>query len=98
MDIDKLQKVITDVKSFESPRWASSKLWITVGVIGGLIWLCNAAIQQVIWPVTILAGLWLVCRTVEGIMEGRNKVEVRKAIIKEQGKDLSDEEMTVLTK
>lgn len=98
MDIDKLQKIVSDVKSFDSPRWTSSKLWVTVSVIGGLIWLCNAAIQTIIWPVTILAGVWLISRTIEGVFEGINKVEVKKAIIKEQGKDLSEQEMEVLTK
>lgn len=98
MDIDKMQKIISDVKSFESPRWTSSKLWVMVAVIGGLIWLCNAAIQTIIWPITALVGVWLICRTVEGVFEGLNKVEVKKAIIKEQGTDLTSEEMEVLTK
>jgi hypothetical protein len=97
MDIDKLQKMIADVKSVESPRWSSSKLWVTVGLIGGLIWLANSAIQTIIWPITILASIWLISRTIEGIFEGKNKTEVKKAIAK-SNKDLTEEEISTLTK
>jgi len=99
MDLEKTQKVINDIKSLESPRWASSKLWVTVGLIGGLIWLFNTALHLILWPVTILAGLWLVCRTTEGIIEGYNKRKIKEALIASAGKDgLTVEEITAIEK
>jgi hypothetical protein len=99
MDIEKAQKVIDQIKSLESPRWASSKLWVTVGLIGGLIWLFNTTLHLVLWPVTILAGVWLACRTVESVFEGLNKRKIKEALIKEAAKDgLTAEEITVINK
>lgn len=99
MDLEKTQKVINDIKSLDSPRWASSKLWVTVGLIGGLIWLFNATLTLILWPVTILAGMWLVCRTAEGMLEGYNKRKVKEALIASAGKDgLTPEEIAAIEK
>jgi hypothetical protein len=99
MDLNKTQKVLNDIKSLDVPRWSSSKLWVTVGLIGGLIWLFNSALQLVIWPITILAGGWLVCRTIEGIVENYNKRKVKEIIIASASKNglTSDEIETILT-
>jgi uncharacterized membrane protein HdeD (DUF308 family) len=94
-----MQKIVSEVKSLESPRWGSSKLWLTVGLIAGFIWLFNSAINLTIWPITILAGIWLVCRTVEGVSEGINKRKVNEKLIdaaKEDG--LTPEEISAIDK
>lgn len=86
-EVERMQKLVSEVKSLESPRWSSSKLWVTVGLIAGLIWLCNTAIHTIIWPVTILASLWLACRTVEGIFDGRDKRIIKEKLIAAAEKD-----------
>ena len=99
MDLEKTQKVLNDIKSLDSPRWASSKLWVTVGLIGGLIWLFNTALHLILWPVTILAGGWLLCRTAEGMLEGYNKRKIKEALIAGASKDgLTPDEITAISK
>jgi hypothetical protein len=100
MDIDKLDGFVSKVKSAKSPRWASRKMLVTVGLIGGLIWLFKGSLGTILWQITILAGLWLVCTTVTDVFEKHYQHKLKEKLIDEMTKngqeDLTKEEADII--
>lgn len=87
MDIDKMSGFINQVKSLEPNRWSSRKLWLTITCIGAFVYLFKESLPLIIWPVTILAGLYLIISYLENRDSVKAKVEIKKALIDSMVKD-----------
>ncbi len=100
MDIDKMQSFVSQVKSMDIPRWSSRKLWLTIGSVGGLIYLFQAMLPMIIWPVTILVGLYLIISYLENKDASNAKLEIKKALIESMTKDgeITPEEAEVINR
>jgi CBS domain containing-hemolysin-like protein len=87
MDLEKLQNFVSQVKSLEQPRFTSRKLWLTIAAIGGFIYLFQTSLSLIVWPVTILAGLYLIINYLENRDTTYAKLEIKKALIESMNKD-----------
>jgi hypothetical protein len=99
MDISKLESFVSQVKSMQTPRWASRKMLITLSIIGAMIWLVKGAIATILWQVTLLAGLWLLCTTATDIVEKHYNSQFKNKLLDVMAKDgLSKDELDTLNK
>ena len=95
-----MQSFVSQVKSMDIPRWTSRKLWITIGSVGAFIYLFQATLNVVVWPVTILVGIYLIISYLENRDSGKAKLEIKKALIESMSKDgqITQEEADVINK
>jgi hypothetical protein len=99
IDINKMESFLQKVKETKSPRWASRKMLVTLSLIGGLVWLFKGSLSTILWQVTLLAGLWLVCTTVTDLAEKHYGFKMRSELLKELAKDgLTKEEAEIVEK
>ena len=100
MDIEKMQQFVSQVKSMDIPRWTSRKLWLTIGAVGTFIWLFQTTLNVVVWPVTILVGLYLIISYLENRDASKAKLELKKELIKCMCSDgtISPEEADVINR
>lgn len=97
VDISKLNSFVSQAKSLASPQWTSRKFLVTVALVGTLLFLCKGAILAIIWPVTVLAGLWLVCTTVTDVYDKKCQKDFKSELLAALAKaGLTPEEITVL--
>lgn len=98
-EFDKAQDLIDKLKGFkEKNTWLSSKLYVMLAIVGGIIFLVQGNISLVLWQLTALTGLWLLCRTAEDIMTLKYKSDYRLAVLKLADADgnITDTEKAVL--
>lgn len=100
MDIEKMQSFVSQVKSLEPSRLTSRKLWITVGSVGILVYLFQTMLPLIVYPVTILIGLYLIVSYLENRDTIKAKTEIKKALIESMTKDgqITPEEMELIEK
>jgi hypothetical protein len=98
IDIDKIESYIKNIKSFKpKTSWTSSKLWIMLTIVGALIWLFQANFQAILWPVTVIVGVWLICRTIQDIFSDKFKSQKDLELIKYLSKDgLTEKEIEIV--
>lgn len=87
MDLEKMQSFVSQVKSLEVSKWTSRKLWLTIGSVGGFIYLFQTSLPLIIWPVTILVGIYLIVSYLENRDTTYAKLEIKKALIDSMTKD-----------
>lgn len=100
MDIEKMQSFVKQVKGLEPARWTSRKLWLTISAVGALIYLFQTMLPMIIWPVTILVGIYLIISYLESRDTVKAKLETKKALIECMCKDgeITDEEAEIINK
>lgn len=100
MDIEKMQSFIKQVKGLESSKILSRKLWIVIGVVGALVYLFQAMLPLIVYPVTILVGLYLIINYLESRDAIKAKVEIKKALIDCMCKDgeITESEAEIIDK
>ena len=86
-DLDKMQNFLTQVKSFELPRWASRKLLLSIGLISALFILFYASLSTIVWPVTILAAVYMLTNVAETKISSDAKLAVKLKLIESMAKD-----------
>lgn len=82
MDIDKMQTFVSQVKSMEIPRWSSRKLWITISAVGLLFYMFQTTLNVILWPLTILIGIYLIISYLESRDSIKAKLELKKELLK----------------
>ena len=87
MDLEKMQSFVSQVKSLEPSRLTSRKLWITIGSVGVLCYLFSTMLPLIVWPVTILVGVYLIVSYLESRDTIKAKTEIKKALIESMTKD-----------
>lgn len=99
MDIEKMNAFVNQVKSLEPARLTSRKLWLIVAVVGAMIYLFQTTLTLIVWPVTILTGLYLIINYLESRENTKAKLEIKKALIESMAKDgISPEEAEIINK
>lgn len=99
IDIEKMESFVSQVKGMKSPRWASRKMLVTVAAVGALIWLFKGSLATILWQVTALIGLWLLCTTATDIAEKHYQNQVKIKVLENLSKDgLTKEEVEVVEK
>ena len=99
MDLEKMESFVNQVKGMKQPRWASRKMLVTVGIIGAMVWLFKGSLATILWQVTLLAGLWVLCTTATDMMEKHCATQVKVKLIEELSKNgLTKEEAEVIEK
>jgi hypothetical protein len=97
IDINKMQNFLSSVKSLQPKKWTSRKLWVMVAMVAGLIWLFKANLALILWQLTIIVGLWLVCTTVTDIFADNNRTKIKEKLIEDLSKDgLTKEEAEII--
>lgn len=100
LDISKLQSVMEQAKSLQTPRWASRKMLVTVGVVAVMIWFFKGALATILWQVFGLVALWLLCTTATDIHDKHCATKFKMKLIEELNKDgeLTPAEVEILNK
>jgi len=100
MDINKMQSFISQVKSLENSPWTSRKLWITIASIGALVYLFQATLPLIIWPVTIISAVYLICSTVENkiVLDAKTKTKLKLIEVMSKDGQITPEEAEVINK
>ncbi len=100
MDIEKMQSFVSQVKELEPSRWTSRKLWLTIACIGAMIYLFQTMLSLIIWPVTIISAIYLLCSTYESKIATEEKTKVKLKLIEVMSKDnmITPDEASIINK
>lgn len=94
MNLESLQDTLNSIKKLEQPKWLSRKLLVTVGILIFLIWIGRDNISAIIWCLTSITLVWLVCTTVVDIFTIRSNQKINEKIVDALSKDgLTTEEI-----
>lgn len=80
-DIEKLQGFMKEVQSFNLPRWTSRKLWISIALIGALVFLFYTSLSTIVWPVTVIACVYMLTSVYETKISTEAKTEIKQKLI-----------------
>jgi hypothetical protein len=99
IDIEKMESFVSQVKGMKAPRWGSRKMLVTMAAVGALIWFFKGSLATILWQVTALIGLWLLCTTATDIAEKHYQSQVKIKVLENLSKDgLTKEEVEVVEK
>lgn len=94
-----MDSFIKNVKEMKAPRWTSRKMLVTLALIGAMVWLFKGSLATILWQVTALAGLWLLCTTLTDLADKHYNYKMKSDLLKELAKDgLTKEEAEVVEK
>ena len=95
---DKFKNLLGDNSDLSTSRWTSSKLWVFILTIFAAIWFKDV-ITPILWQVTILAGLFIVSKSVLDAYSLAVKAKVKIALIEALAKDgkFSEEDIKVIS-